>query len=195
MTYHVERQDPIMKEVIANCFPSYHGKRIRLSTSVPSRISQYWDGGSKRTYVFYQLGTKKAYAVEDNHPFFEKDKPRDLNSLPSGVVLVEHSIFCGKDMGITIYANHDDLAPMLPDKTTELPFNLKAVLFYTKSLKNSYGGETDIRFRTANRAHGITRQEWMEAMKACIASGWLNRAGAITASGRNMIGDIYHLEK
>ena len=35
-------------------------------------------------------------------------------TLPSGVICVEHSIFCGKDVGIRIHVNPENLVSMLP---------------------------------------------------------------------------------
>jgi hypothetical protein len=34
--------------------------------------------------------------------------------LPAGVICVEHSIFCGKDVGIRIHLNPENLVSMLP---------------------------------------------------------------------------------
>jgi hypothetical protein len=40
---------------------------------------------------------------------FEANQPRELNqeSMPEDVLLVEHSICCGKDIGITIHIKPD----------------------------------------------------------------------------------------
>jgi hypothetical protein len=35
--------------------------------------------------------------------------------MPPNVIVVEHSIFCGKDVGITIYVRPANLAKLLPE--------------------------------------------------------------------------------
>jgi hypothetical protein len=61
------------------------------------------------------------------------------------------------------------------------------VLLATAALKNTYGGETGIRFREASRKFGISREAWETATAECITAGTLNKAGAITPKGRNAI--------
>jgi hypothetical protein len=87
----------------------YRGRKIKASMRpAPNQLNSYWDGGSKDTYYFYHLDEKKIFQLPTNHPFFEKDKPRDLNGLPPRVILIESSIFCGKHAGLTIYSNESD---------------------------------------------------------------------------------------
>jgi len=133
------------------------------------------------------LSTGKVLDVDSNHPFFEAGKPRDLEELPPGIVIVKHSIFCGKDTGITIYANANDLTPMLPEKT-ELTPHEKTVLEYTKSYKPSYAGIKNFRWHEANRDTKISLNEWETAKTKLIERKLLNKRGAITPAGRNALG-------
>jgi len=100
-----------VKRVVKAAFPSYNGRKISISTNIPSRLDSYWDGGSRDYYAFVQLSTLKAVELPTNHPFFEKDKPRDLSALPLGMAIVRHSIFCGKDVGCAVFVNPQDLNP------------------------------------------------------------------------------------
>jgi len=185
-TYHVDKPDQTIKDIVGACYPNYRGKSFKLSTSIPSRLESYWDEGSRTYYCFYHLDQKKSFSIGSNHPLFEASKPRDLDKLPDRVVIVAHSISCGKDTGITIYANPSDLAPMLPRSTNDLSDNEKIVLSATGSLKNSYAGENDIRFKRSRAKYSITREQWNEATDKLIAKGMLRKNGSITPQGRNV---------
>lgn len=112
-SFSVRKKD--VRFIVDDCFPEYRGRRFEISTNIPLKVDQYWDGGTRSSWKFYELATGRKYDVQDNHPWFESGRPRDLGGkLPTGVVLVRHLIFCGKDAGITIYANAGDLTPLLP---------------------------------------------------------------------------------
>jgi hypothetical protein len=91
---------------IARCFPDWKGKKVytRVGT-YPSRLDSYWDGGSRDRFAFFNTVTREVLSVHSNHPWFEADQPNTLRTLPSHILLLCHSIFCGKEGGITIYAN------------------------------------------------------------------------------------------
>lgn len=184
---YLEQKDALIQDIIKATFPDYHGRKVQLSFNPPKRLNSYWSGGSKTSYAFYHLDTKKAYAVETNHPFFEAGKPRNLeDGLPPRLLLVAHVIFCGKDMGITICANTKDLAPILPEKI-ELTNNECTVLKYTKEYKNSYAGKTNIRWQRAHDKTKISQQAWQEVQANLKSRKLLAANGAITAKGRNAL--------
>jgi hypothetical protein len=184
-----------MKLVLKTTFPSYTGRKIKIVVDdFPTRIDSYWDGGSKTTYSFFDISSKRIYNVGSNHPMFERDKPRTMSRPLLGVILVAHSIFMGKDTGITFYVMQEDYewlagSPQLEDPK-ELTDNQKIVLHYTKSLKSSYAGVKNYRFSEANRDRGIKLNDWNEAKDWLIKNGYLNAAGAITTKGRNVIQNI-----
>lgn len=101
----------LVRQIIKRCYPNYKGRKISISDNMPSRVSSYWDGGSRTYYKFYQPSTDKLIDVGSNHPWFESHKPSEFNKdlLPDSVVLVAHTIFCGKDLGITIYCKQPNL--------------------------------------------------------------------------------------
>jgi len=187
MDYHIDKPDETIQKIVKATYPDYRGRKFRLSTSIPSRLDSYWSGGSRSYYAFYELATGKTFSVSSNHPLFEKHNPRDLDGLPDGIVLVKHSIFCGKDMGITIYANPAQLTPLLPPKQ-EVSENERIVLYYTRSLKSSYAGIKNYRFHEAHREKGISQEDWDSAKQSLIGRKLLNKAGAITPAGRNALG-------
>lgn len=102
-------------------FPGYRGRTYRISDSTPTHLDSYWDGGSRDYFVFIRMADLKTLAVEANHPFYCKDKPRTLkHGLPAGIALVEHSICCGKDCGLTIYFPKAEADPELTSASAEL---------------------------------------------------------------------------
>lgn len=186
--YYIDKPDPLTKRIIEKSFPDYKGRKIKLSTSIPSRVDSFWDGGSKDSFTFFHLDTGDIYNVHSNHPMFEAVQPRNLRKLPDRVLLIKHSYFCGKDMGITIYANQSDLAKLLPENNvTDLTDDEKTVLIYTRIFKNSYGGVSNVRYKEANRKFGITLENWNKAKQNLIEKRLLNKIGAITPQGRNAI--------
>jgi hypothetical protein len=188
-TFHIDKPDTFLKKIVAETFPSYTGRKFKLSTDIPSRLDSYWSGGSKDSFAFFCLATGKSAGVRTNHPFFEAGQPSDLDELPNGLILVQHTCFRGRDLGITVYANQADLAQMLPE-STELTEDERIVLVYTRSLKSSYNGIKNHRFHSARGEIGITAERWEAAKASLIGIKCLNKAGAITVKGRNAIEDI-----
>lgn len=99
-TSKVSLSDPSVRAVVRAAFPHYRGRRIELVTGgYPPSLDSYWDGGSKDFYVFVDL------------PGYEAGRRRHLETLPTDVALVRHSIVCGKDAGVTIYIRRASLVP------------------------------------------------------------------------------------
>jgi hypothetical protein len=188
MTHYVDKPDDIMKLIAQRI--GYTGKKFKLSTDIPKTLNSYWDGGSREYYYFFDLKDGKMLTMPANHPMFDK-VPNKLDHLPKGVILVNNTIFCGKELGLTFYVNQEDLAPLLPnpESTEELTQFDKIVLAATRGLKSSYAGIPDYRFSEAAKETGITKDEWQKAKENMINKGYLNKAGAITPKGRN-VGDL-----
>ena len=184
MKYYIDKPDTSIKKIVTIAYPNYNGKKIAISDFIPSNLNSYWDGGSRDYFVFYHLDENKAIPVHSNHPYFEATQPRLLGQLPDRVLLVQHTIFCGKDLGITIYANKTDLQPMLPNNVS-VSSNESIVLEYTASLKSSYAGIKNYRYHKAHRQTKINLEQWESAKNQLIIKKLLNKAGAITPAGRN----------
>lgn len=190
MVHFIEKVTPEIQKMVDCSFPNYHGKKFKVSTDVPSRLDSYWDGGSKTSYVFYSVDTGFTVPVESNHPMFESKNPNELHELPKGIILIAHSLFRGKDMGITFYVNALDVPPYLEAPKVDLPENVKIVLAFTRGLKSSYGGVSDYRYQNAKRKYQISKESWEAAKSEAILNGLLNKGGAITPAGRNSISDV-----
>jgi hypothetical protein len=177
----------------------YNGKKFKAVVTTELTIPSHagiWDGGSRDTYQLIHLETGKAVQASDNMSAPWNPARRDQHiKLEPGFAVVEHSQFCGKDMGLTFYVHPDNAAKLLPAPAAELTLHETIVLAATVSYKSSYNGRDryDMAKTTWNypwRASELkkpfpTRDEWDAAKAALAAKGLLNKAGAVTPAGRN----------
>lgn len=187
------------KQVPETLRRGYNGTKFRAeiteSVTIPADAG-LWDSGSRDTYSAVRLadGAAVDFPGQQDSPFDGTRRDRKV-TLESGIVIVCHSIFCGKDSGLRFFIHPSDAAPMLPGPT-ELSAHESLVLDATASLKSSYQGKD--RYAIASeRVNPVwaprnepkkpfpTRDEWNAAKESLIARGLLNRAGAITVAGRN----------
>ena len=150
-----------------------------------------WGGGTRSTYQFIELATGRTVPVPGNpDPVqFGGNMEGKTVSIPDNCAVVEHSIFCGKDMGITFHMHEVDANKLLP-KPDLLTKAEQIVLAATRTYKNTYGGRTNIRYHEAARETGIEEHDWETAKKVLISRKLLNKAGSITVAGKNAIGRI-----
>lgn len=184
---------------IANAaFPDYSGRKFKVQAFAgPMRLDSFWDGGSREYHVVLNLATLQTVPIQENGtPFANGGQIMRLSELPLNCAVVTHSIFCGKDMGITIAVGEANLSRMLP-APTELTWEEKVVLSSIRSLKSSYNGIANYRQTKAIEATGIDATAYDAAKLALIGKGMLNKSGAITDAGKNAIGwtDLHSLGK
>lgn len=158
-----------------------------------------WSEGSREIFHGVRLADGATVPLTDTSSAPWDDSRRDQRlTLRPGFAVVRHSIFCGKDMGLTFIMTASDAAPLLQAPAAELTPVERVVLFYTASRKASYNGKD--RYEMARDDSRYTwswptglempnpfprRDDW-EAGKAALCSrGLLNKAGAITPAGRN----------
>ena len=171
-------------------YPSYRGRKYKVRAAESVDIGHtYWDGGSRTTYVVVELGSYRVLPVpKQTPPQFGGPGSVDLPLRP-GIVVVSHSIFCGKDTGLTFLVHPDQLATsnLLP-APVELDPDETIVLAATSRWKASYNGRN--RYQMARDCRlDIDRARWDAASDRLKARKLLNKAGAITAAGRNAIGN------
>lgn len=177
---------PEVLALISRAFPAYNGKRIQIQPFCdPMHCTSYWSGGLRDYYAIIPLSDAYigvAYIPENGTPFTTELGP--LTELPVGFALVR--LTGGYRESVTVYVNPANLVAMLP-APVELSEHERTVLKYTSRLKSSYGGISNYRFHEANQDTGISTESWEAAKASCILQGYLNKAGAITESGRNAI--------
>ena len=188
----------------------YSGQKIQAeiceSVHIPCNAG-LWDGGSRDTYRALRLSDGAEIPLSDGDAAFHGKQQDQTYTLAAGIVVINHCIFRGKDMGIRIYMHPDNAAPLLP-APSDLPPYGRLVLTLTRDKKSSYQGRDRYAMGaeemeycrgiddTYSRKHiGLgpslpypTRAQWDEAKAELIARGLLNKAGAITPAGRNAIG-------
>ena len=112
---------PKVKLIVKAAFPEARSRRtVKVHAATSYTVMDFWDGGSRNYAVGVDLRTltalpassipRKMRQVEGNPfnlPLCELAIPpgyADVALVP-GVAVVEHCIFCGKDLGYSIYAN------------------------------------------------------------------------------------------
>lgn len=189
ITIHLE---PAM--VPASLRGQYSGKTFKAmvctETTIPADAG-LWSGGTRELYHAIDLSTGAQVIIpgQDSIPWNGARRDRTIRIQP-GFALVTHSMFCGKDMGLTFYVHPDNAAKLLPAPQAELSEHERIVLNATCSYKASYKGQD--RYDMARRAvygearDGFpSREEWATAKQSLILKGLLNKGGAITPAGRN----------
>jgi len=173
-------------QLMRTAYPGYRGRKFKVSTIEGSvNLQSSWQGGSRNYYILIDLATSQTSPVMPAQSQFDTPvKGLDAVTLPPNAGVVEHSIFCGKDMGLTLVIGPNNATQFLPTVET-LPEDHQTVLNYTRSLKNTYGGQTNIRYTEAHRETGITQERWTAAQQSLMASQHLRKNGSITAKGKN----------
>ena len=119
MTYNpainVTRND--VSAIVRATFPHYKGRKFRVQAKEKVTLSDLnWSGGTRSEYRACTLDgchTGGADSYNRMAPWENQAEGKSL-PIPSGFVVVEHSIFCGKDTGLRIYVNPADMAKLLP---------------------------------------------------------------------------------
>lgn len=116
-TMKISKSTKSIRPIIAACYPEWKGRKLSVEASTSYQMSNYWDGGSRNYVVAYDLTTGKVAESMPlaGNPF--RDQAHARVEIPEGVLLVEHSIFCGRDAGVTIYANPANMPRLLPEPT------------------------------------------------------------------------------
>jgi hypothetical protein len=191
-------QQPIYldpKMVPAQLRGSYNGKMFKAyvctETTIPSDAG-IWGGGSRNKYYAINFSTGEIVPFPGQNSAPWDSSRHDLKvTIEPGIAVVCHTIFSGKDLGLTFYMHPDNATKLLPPPT-ELSEREAIVLDATASLKSSYNGKDrfemkreDWSYPWRNNPPFMSRDQWEVAKTSLIAKGLLNKAGAITVNGRN----------
>lgn len=110
MTIKAKRKE--VAPLVNATFPEYTGRKF--SVEAAKSVTLYdlnWGGGTRNQYRTCTLsGDKLGSADKWNAvaPWVNLAEGKTVE-IPRGAAIVMHSIFCGKDSGITIYMNLDDM--------------------------------------------------------------------------------------
>lgn len=165
---------------------SYTGKKFKAqiceTVTIPGQAG-VWDHGTRETFQVIRIAD--GAAIEPvNHDAAPWDKRPDVPvTLEPGICVVRHSMFCGKDMGLTFYMHARDAVPMLPKQNEELRADSRRVLECISTYKSSY--RTD-----EYRRMGLSELDVGKAKIELIAYGLIDSRGAITTKGRNALNRV-----
>ena len=180
----------------------YSGKKFKVvvctEMNVPSDAG-LWSGGTRSTYRAIDLtrGEQATLPGQETSPW-DKSRRDNTVTLKPGFAVVEHSLFCGKDMGLTFYVHPDNAAKLLPAPAAALSDHEQIVLNATCAYKSSYNGQDrytmakgdtrryfDPDLEATLIAAFPTREQWQTAKDSLISKGLLAKNGAVTPAGRN----------
>ncbi len=97
------------KLILDKTFPEYPGRKIKVEFT--TRVTFYdtnWGGGTRNWYHALRADGNNTRLMA-SAPWINPVEGKTIE-LPVDVIVVEHSVFCGHDTGITIYA-HPSNAP------------------------------------------------------------------------------------
>ena len=108
--------DPTVKQIITSAFPGAKTRRpVGIETKTSYHVHDYWDGGSRTYCAFLRLSDMQAVSSEalpeaarqqNGNPF---NLPIGNLPLSPGYAVIEHVIFCGKDLGYRIILHPNNL--------------------------------------------------------------------------------------
>jgi len=113
MNHRIKVKKSQVKPILQATFPDYKGRTIKVEFANEVTFwDTNWGGGSRNSYA----------AVKSDGRTANLNVPAPWNNpvegttveVPRDALIVKHSIFCGKDLGITIYANPIHLPKWLP---------------------------------------------------------------------------------
>ena len=103
VTVKLTRKD--CKSLLDRSFPYYNGRK--LSVEVTDRLTlsdTNWGGGTRNSYVFIREDGAVAPLFPGGVPApWVNPVEGETFTIPDNVIVAEHVIFCGKDMGVRFY--------------------------------------------------------------------------------------------
>jgi len=193
---YLEYRDPLAQKI--KQLSGYKGRHI--SVIIQDYVSfgnTYWDCGSRYSYQVVSLNSNKVLSVPHVPPPPFNKGIDNVNhktfKIEPNIAVIEN--YQGRYNHVTLYLHPDNQFDLLPEKTEDLTLNEKIVLYATRSLKSSYAGIKNLRYHESHKETGITLDEYNQAKESLIKKKLLNKAGAITVSGRNAIGNGFSWPK
>lgn len=91
--------------VLKVTFPNYKGHTFKVQFTEKVTFGDlHWGGGTRSVYKFVNMENGSSRPVPTGNPWNSPLEGQTLD-LPENVVVVEHVIFCGQDLGIRFYAH------------------------------------------------------------------------------------------
>jgi hypothetical protein len=97
-----DRNSEIAKKIVKAVYPEYKGRKIRVVARNSYTMANYWDGGTRSYVKAVNLNSGGIFEAGEASECPFNIEASATFEIPTGIALVEHSFFCGKDAGITI---------------------------------------------------------------------------------------------
>jgi hypothetical protein len=95
----------------------YAGRKFKLNIlrefDVPVDAN-LWSGGSRETYRAIRLIDGAEIKLGSTSAPWSRDREEKRILIEPGIVIVQHSYDCGKDMGLTFFVHPDNVVKFLP---------------------------------------------------------------------------------
>jgi len=99
--------------VVSQVFPEYRGRKFSLRFTTRVTFSDTnWGGGTRNEYRTVRADGTHGY-LSVPAPWANMVEGQTVD-LPMTALLIEHAIFCGRDLGIRIYAHPAHMPKWLP---------------------------------------------------------------------------------
>ena len=104
MNHQIKVKKSEVKDILKATFPNYKGRTFEVEFAPTITFwDTNWGGGSRNSYAAVASDGRTAHL---NVPApWENPVEGKTVDVPENLLIVKHTIFCGKDLGITIYAN------------------------------------------------------------------------------------------
>ena len=104
-----------VRPILEATFPEYKGRSFKVEFAETIMFHDTnWAGGTKNTYVAIATDGRTA-RLNVPAPWFNAVEGARM-TLPLNILIVKHAVFCGKDLGITIYAHPAHMPKWLPEE-------------------------------------------------------------------------------
>lgn len=176
----------LLEPLIRATFPEYAGKTCYVE--VRETISFHdlnWSGGSRNQYRACTIDGKPTGSLDKFNQAAPWNNPAEgaKAQIPPGLVVVQHCLFCGKDLGLTFSYNAADFPHNLLPAKIELTDLEKKALDIIGGIKSGY---RPAEFAGAGLGTYGPQNPTVLSLKAkglCSVSG--GKAVALTVEGRN----------
>lgn len=161
----------------------YNGHKVDVEISdAKMYLQSFWDSGSKKEFYCFDMSGKHIPIIVQNAPLPFYDGPK-ADYIPSpDRFIIEHSTFGGKDMGLTVYLHPQSImVKSLP--ATSKPDIQQNDLFILTTIKAYKSFARPDAYKRA----GFTTTEVDKIKERLFQQGYINKAGAITPAGRNIV--------
>ncbi len=181
MTIYLDKSQQLFQKLAS--LIGYKGHKIGIEiVDHTMNLYSYWDGGSRHEFYCFDMNGNQISMPIQNAPLPFYNGPKTEYIPSPDRFLIDHFCCGGKDMGLTVYLHPSSImvkalpAPSKPDIQQNDLFVLTTIKAYKSSARPD-----------AYRRAGFATAEIDKIKERLFQSGYINKAGAITPAGRNIV--------